>query len=47
MAALGQVLDEIYDLVPDILFQSIAFAAARKEKLTVPTLHNDTKSFSF
>lgn len=44
---LGRVLDEIYDLGPDMLFQSIAFAAARKEKLTVPTLHHDTTSFSF
>jgi transposase len=44
---LGRTLDEIYDLGPDTLFQTIAFAAARLEKLTVPTLHLDTTSHSF
>lgn len=44
---LGRTLDEIYDIGPDALFQTIAFAAARKEKLKVPTLHEDTTTHSF
>jgi len=44
---LGRTLDEIYEIGPDTLFQTIAFAAAKKEKLTVPTLHVDTTTHSF
>jgi len=44
---LGRVLDKIYEIGPDTLFQSIAFSAARKEKLKVPSLHEDTTTHSF
>jgi len=44
---LGRTLDEIYDLGPDTLFQTVAFAAARREKLNVPSLHVDTTTHSF
>jgi transposase len=44
---LGRTLDEIYAVGPDTLFQTVAFAAARLEKLTVPSLHEDTTTHSF
>jgi transposase len=44
---LGRTLDKIYEMGPDTLFQTVAFAAARKQKLKVKTLHCDTTSHSF
>ena len=44
---LGRTLDKIYEMGPDTLFQTIAFAAARKQGLKINSLHGDTTTHSF
>ena len=44
---LGRTLDKIYEMGPDTLFQTIAFAAARKQGLKINSLHGDTTTHRF